>query len=946
MNVSEKIVSYARVELAEQYREFGVVPQELFDEALAAAKEFTESRSGYEVSEEQMHDAALQLETLFNVYVGNEHLLVNNEGHVEWLETQKNEISWEYWSRYRQWLIEDEHRPETVIDGSLHPITDRILGMLEDPRRPGAWSRRGLVAGQVQSGKTSNYVGLINKALDAGYKLVIVLAGTHDNLRSQTQLRINSGVLGFNTQGNINGSLGMRVGVGLKDARKPRINCPTSSDQKGDFNRRLAQGVGALGGDPVILVVKKNTAILKNLYAWSTGLHHELDPETGQKIVRNVPMLLIDDEADHASIDTGSIVDKVTGDESSPSATNALIRQLLNAFEKTAYVGYTATPFANIFINPSADHEIFGKGLFPEHFIVTLPETSAYSGPAKIFGLKEDDSAGVEGVEALPTNREVKDYDSWLPDGHKKGELPKGPLPKSVREAICSFVLSSAVKRARRARMKHNSMLLHVTKYVDVQTAVAEQVTDFVLSIRNEILYLPAEGLDTQAWLMLRDLYEGDFRATHELMEAQGTLDAQSSGFASFVELQPFIEQVVGQMQVKAINGEAKDALLYEENPDGITVIAVGGDKLSRGLTLEGLTTSYYLRASKMYDTLMQMGRWFGYRPGYLDVCRLYTTEQLVRWYRRITGASERLYKEFELMAALGKTPIDFGLRVQSHPDGLMVTAANKSRFAKNIRASFSGTITETILFVDDEIVRKRNVAALTTLLESMKNDPHAVATTNRKHYWRGVRPTTILAFLDGYDAHRGAYRALPAAMSEYVRSCNGLEDSELTTWDVYIASKDGAGEELNLPNDSFGLIERNPDTRPDGNPPTYVIGRLVSSADELFPIKDDAEEMSRALQQAISNWEGSSRVNKAGVPTAPTALAERRIRSPKRGYLLIYPLERDAAGLDADETPYVGFAIAFPWSEEAPSVNYRVNEIYWDLEMVRAFQEADDNDD
>jgi hypothetical protein len=956
--IVDRIINLARLDLADIYKERGVVEEAEFDEAVSAAHLHAQDRLKFEIGADLVALAQRDLETMFNVLVGNEHVLVDNSNHVPWLDRIGSDINWSYWERYRQWLIQEEHRPVAVVDDSIDAVSNSILGLIEDPRREGAWDRRGLVAGQVQSGKTSNYVALINKALDVGYKLIIVLAGTHDNLRSQTQLRINTGVLGFDTQENVSGTHGKRVGVGLIDGQKPKINCPTSSAQKGDFNRRLASGVGALGSDPIILVVKKNKAILENLYAWATGLHHDIDPGTSRKIVRNVPTLVIDDEADYASVDTASTINKTTGIESDPSTTNRLIRQLLDAFEKTAYIGYTATPFANIYINPSADHDIYGKDLFPEHFIVTLPETSAYSGAARVFGLVEDQAAGIDGVEALPTNRELVDYSTWLPDGHKKGDLPKSDLPASLVEAVHSFLLAAALKGYRRVSMRHNSMLIHVTRFVDVQQAVGDQVSALVVKIRNELSYLAPEDEDSASWMLLKKLYEEDFLPVNATLHHRQDLDGQLGEMPSFDDLISGIRDEAEKVAVSCINGESKEALQYENHPAGVTVIAIGGDKLSRGLTLEGLTTSYYLRASRMYDTLMQMGRWFGYRPRYLDVCRLYTTEQLIRWYSRITVASERLYREFEVMAALGKTPRDFGLRIQSHPDGLMVTAANKSRFSKNVRASFSGTVSETILFVDSKTARENNATNLRNLYARIKSSPSTVRPVEGVNYWQGVDVDAVLEWIDRYDAHEAALRALPKSMAEYIRACLALPSTQLRSWNVLIASKPiEHGEVFEIaPGTEIGLILRNPDGQADlgqEQPRSiaihgrFVIGRLVSSGDEIRPLQSDPARRERALRQTIENWGLSTRENRRiDPPSVPSAVAERLTRDPSEGYLMVYPLQRHAAGLGKREEPYVGFAVAFPWSPEAPAVDYLVNEIYWDLEMMKALEEADENDE
>src|SRR5262249_42666461 len=178
------------------------------------------------------------------------------------------------------------------------------------------------------------------------------------------------------------------------------------------------------------------------------------------------------------------------------------------------------------------------------------------------------------------------------------------------------------------------------------------------------------------------------------------------------------LPKVASTVTIKLINGSAKDALEYDAaRQTGINVIAIGGDKLSRGLTLEGLSVSYYLRASRMYDTLMQMGRWFGYRPGYLDLCRLYTTAELRRWYGAVTAANEELLREFDYMAAIGATPKEFGLRVRNHPDGLLVTARTKLRNARKVYVTFAGTISETIIFRTDEESRKQNQSAAESLI-------------------------------------------------------------------------------------------------------------------------------------------------------------------------------------------------------------------------------------
>ena len=297
------------------------------------------------------------LAATFSVFSEDYRILDTDEGYTPWLKDGKASIDWNFWNRYTNYL-QKKIAPDTI--NKLDNLTDDILDRIANPSTPGAWDKRGMVVGQVQSGKTSNYTGLINKSADAGYKLIIVLAGMHDSLRSQTQIRIDEGFLGFNSQRSLQYSNTNKIGVGFYNPIDGKTNQPidlpanalTSSHLNGDFNRKVAQsaGIHLRSSDPIVAVVKKNGSILKNLISW-LAVWGDKQPD-GKIIIRNVPFLLIDDEADNASINVSK--EKV-------SAINGCIRALLSLFEQSAYVGYTATPFANIFI-PILEQETV-KGL-------------------------------------------------------------------------------------------------------------------------------------------------------------------------------------------------------------------------------------------------------------------------------------------------------------------------------------------------------------------------------------------------------------------------------------------------------------------------------------------------------------------------------------------------------------------------------------------------------
>ena len=394
----------------------------------------------------------VELETRYSLWIGKATALEQNDNHLAWL-TPERKKNWRLWPRYRQFL-EASWSP-VAVEG-LDDATDQVISRLEAPDRPGGWDRRGLVVGHVQSGKTSNYTGVICKAADAGYKVIIVLAGMHNNLRSQTQMRLDEGFLGYetSTQNDRSTTLANSIGVGLIDSDPAiRPDYITTRDEKGDFKAALAKNFGiSPGGRPLLFVVKKNVPVLKGLIGWIDKVLN------GAFSLENVPLLIIDDEADNASVDTKEQVFDENGrpdEDHDPTKINGQIRLLLRKFQKSAYVGYTATPFANVFIHDAGETAKLGPDLFPRSFIVNLPAPSNYDGPVRLFGLDPtDDEAG---SAALPLVRVVKDHadtsletetSGWMPPAHKHGFVPrhcgKDIMPPSLREAILSFILVCA----------------------------------------------------------------------------------------------------------------------------------------------------------------------------------------------------------------------------------------------------------------------------------------------------------------------------------------------------------------------------------------------------------------------------------------------------------------------------------------------------------------------
>jgi hypothetical protein len=510
-----------------------------------------------------------------NVHVPDATLMDDPTDHIEWLPTKRGSVEWKFWNRYKAFLEQEKKLPEPVVS-ALGKLTDEILAKLEDPERPPKWDCRGMVVGSVQSGKTANYCGLICKAIDAGYRLIVVLAGMHNNLRSQTQYRLDEGVLGRDSQKDRSlNQANSLIGVGKLFTELLHVTTLTSSLEDGDFRAPKADTSVDIGGQPVVLVIKKNGSVLKNLLKWVLHVRGEEVPGENRKVIRGVPLLVIDDEADNASINTK---DKKNGqpDQNDVTAINGRIRELLDAFEKSAYVGYTATPFANIFINPDAETPKHGEDLFPRSFILNVSPPSNYVSPARVFGLDGDADAGIEPKEGLPLCQVVVDHQTVFPPKHKKDLVIK-ELPDSLKRALFSFVLVCAARRARGQKDSHNSMLVHVTRFIDVQHQVAQLVQQLVDSVRRRIELGEGERQPTLLSQM-KKLWEDEFVPKSERIRQLST--DENLPLVTWNQVADELPEAVARIEVKEINGHATDALDYVAHRQGINVVAVGGDKL------------------------------------------------------------------------------------------------------------------------------------------------------------------------------------------------------------------------------------------------------------------------------------------------------------------------------------------------------------------------------
>jgi hypothetical protein len=903
-----------------------------------------------------------------NVHVPDATLMDDPADHIEWLPARRGGIEWRFWNRYKTFLEQEKQLPEPAII-SLTKLTDEILGKLEDPERTPPWDCRGMVVGSVQSGKTANYCGLVCKAIDAGYRLIVVLAGMHNNLRSQTQYRLDEGVMGLDSQKDRQLDQGNSLlGVGKLFGQLLTIHSLTTSLDNGDFRAPKADTNVTIGGDPVILVVKKNGSVLHNLLKWVLHVRGEEVQGRKRRVIRGAPLLIIDDEADNASINTK---DRRGRDvhEDSVTAINGRIRELLDAFEKSAYVGYTATPFANIFINPDAETPKHGEDLFPRSFILNVSPPSNYVSPSRVFGLDGDPDSGIEPRQELPLVRVVEDHEDIFPAKHKK-TLEVQDLPESLKRALNAFVLVCAARRARGQTAVHNSMLVHVTRFVDVQHHVTQIIQAQVESIRRRLTM--GEGERRHTLLSeLEQIWRTDFEPTTDVILRVSP--EENVVPLSWSQVAAELGEAAARIEVKEINGHATDALDYVAHRQGFNVVAVGGDKLSRGLTLEGLSVSYFLRASQMYDTLMQMGRWFGYRPGYLDLCRLFTTDDLRLWYRHISLAEVELRREFDRMKAAGLTPRRYGLRVRQHPGGLLVTAMNKMSHAQTQRLSYAGQLIQTPYFETALDTVRANARAVHEFLAGIGGRDKAKL-AGRSWLWQASAEQVVDGLLRDFSVASEVWRFQKPEMMKFIRA--QATNGELVTWTVALVSSDGKSRvKYEAAGCSVGKAERNPekDSWPGDHPPVIyrasnaniqspahqeldldeihfdapLLDHLVSKrADEdgaLLFDETEAALLRESLKAGHTLRQAAERLATHRKPGARVSGdITRQLRPTSRGLLLIYPVVPTEGRWPDTEQPFLGLAFSFPSSHTARAVDYRVNRVFQDNFQDKDYADGD----
>jgi hypothetical protein len=685
----------------------------------------------------------------------------------------------------------------------IDEASDRVVAMIDHPATP-SFRSRGLVLGHVQSGKTSNFNAVACKAADRGYRMFIILSGVTNSLRRQTQTRL------------------IRDLVDLNPPLWHQITKPEH-----DFvPPPNAQSFLASRDQSLLLVVKKNGPVLRKLRDWL---------EEAREQLVNCPTLIIDDEADQATVATRKI--------------NPLIRDVIGRLPKVCYVGYTATPFANLLIDPVNEEDFY-----PRDFILSLPRSDAYQGPEALFGrnpLDGEDPAEAPGGLDMIRTVPLHELDSLRPVNRAAAAGFAPRATPSLRRAILWFWLATATRYARGQSDQHSSMLIHAHS----DTRVHDSYGPVLEALRDEASHGLTEG--SEIITEMQKIWT---------TEAPRVDPAQWGNIAiDFNAVLDHLNHVVSTTQIVMDHYRSTQRLDYDSGP--MNVIAVGGNTLSRGLTLEGLVVSYFVRSSNVYDSLLQMGRWFGYRPGYEDLPRIFMPDETRRWFTHLATVEAEMRIEIDRYLTEHQSPLEMAVRIRSHPK-MRVTAPSKSKDAVRAAASYAGQLVETRYFPctenkEDELWHADNSSAVEVLMSSAHRAGRVdTSVAPGRSLWRDVPMDAVLSFLDMYKFHEKTVEADRDLMREYIKRRN--KSGALARWNVgVIGNKPASGSaQLTLPNGLVvGRVIRTR-LRSNAGDPVADIKTLTGPRDEALDLELPAgeKEVNRTLLQRLRVEQQSAR--------------------------------------------------------------------------------------
>lgn len=865
----------------------------------------------------------------YQIYTTPGESIIANYDQENWYDDRKSSISTRFWTRYKDHLIDDKKfSPNVVSVLGDETLDGKLMNYIGDPKSKYDFLRRGLIIGDVQSGKTSTYIGFMCKAADAGYKVFILLTGTIESLRRQTQERVEEGFIGIDMSADKTG--GRRVGVGMDNKD---IFAMAMTSRIADFVGKIDKiAVSLRSHDAIVFVIKKNTSVLTKLKEWLISIN--ADPIT-KKI--NVPMLLIDDEADNASINTNA-------SKEDPTKINRLIRELVDVFTKSNYVGFTATPFANVFIDPLTTDEMENHDLFPEDFIVSLPTPSNYIGPKDIFSKNGRYYSQVKYIE--DAGRE--ENDGW-PFYYKHDKTWDATLPESLTDSIYTFYLSNAIRDLRGDIKAHRSMLVNISRFIDVQKKIKHKIEDIHNNAYRSLKYNLSDNMDeSMKDPIIRRIYK------------QWSDNYKSTEF-TWSQISKTIFKSMESIQIKVVNSSKNSEKLEYPRNESLRVIAIGGLALSRGLTLEGLIVSYFYRNTCTYDVLMQMGRWFGYRRGYDDLFRIWTHSDSAEWYEEIAEATETLKDDMSLMRELKLKPKDFGIRVRNNSDELRITASNKMRNSKDEfeYTSYFGGHMETPYLSSLVKEHENNYKTVCSLAEDCVKEGYFFDKESTKgageHYIiKNIPKIRISDFLRKLRISRFSSSFDTKQISDFIDSYTG---NDLDKWDItFMDGRVSKDTELQLCGRTIYKVVRNNCSIDSGTNRLSIgkNGKLGGPNDGIMGIENE-DIINLAKAEYRKYYEESNPGKKfTDDKTYPSDTWFKFVRE-RNPLLLIYFIDINSKEKyeqvlrlkdELGDMPVTAFAIGMPKNDEAAKINknkFKVNKIYNWFEQEEILAESEE---
>lgn len=905
---------------------------------------------------------------------GGENYHIDGREIDTWLDEKKQtDIGWgseikTYRERYFKYLEVYKSRSREGIN-KTRESTLRCLQKVGNPEGNYDFNSRGLVVGPVQGGKTEHFNGVIASAFDAGYHLIIVLSGIMEDLRQQTQERIINDVVGSRHDSQPTGAELVEQFGAINNTNNNAIRVLTNLEN--DFNANVAGVESILNSSKTLLVCKKNGAILKQILVY-------LEKQVGESNDK-IPILIVDDEADNATLNNNTHRQDILA-----SLINKRVRAILNIFKKNAYIGYTASPFANILQHREKDRKIepdsfshkgkdykfgIGESLFPRNFIELITPPPNYIGLKQLFETKEDlnklEPIFVQITDELHSFPKFINKETLVPEEKRIPKITRSTnkydpypmeLPESLMDAIYCFILAVAIRKTRSKELRntpyyqpHNTMLIHVSKWITWQNATKDLIDYELEKITAKVS--DEDPSELGGIYKTLERHFNTFFASYLTVGINEYLpenyDDEFMSVIKFEDIKPLLVSTLDEIETVALNTETADRLSYKkESPK--TYLAIGGNRLSRGFTLEGLSVCYFIRDASYADTLLQMARWFGYRTGYLDCCKLFITKDAIEKFNSISLTVEDLEDTIIDLSKQPKsvTPENYWLKVATDMNVIKLTRPTMTKNTRRRKVSFDDRLEQTYKFalIQEDIEKAYESVSNVIRRESSKFNSEAGGMLT----YRNASSSLVIELL---ECERSFCDSNANGLIKYIEECN--KSGYLSDWCVAIKTT-GDGSKINAEDFGFkkntisSVVRRIPKSgisrdisleALSANPPIFKAGKSsITQPQDLKVAVDDK----MLIEKTVKKWKEENRTAD-GKPKAVPENVYRHLMTPQQGVIILYLIDshevfKDPGGTVPKELqhqysifetqkPLIGFVIGTPKIMDTPIADYLEDE-------------------